>query len=488
MTIAIEGGLIVAFDGKKHRLLRDGIIIIEGDRIKHVGKTYSGGIEERIDARGKLIVPGFINTHSHISASPNGKLFRGDGSSRQFYNTDLIEYLFNLRPTSEEAKTIAEFSIVEMLKSGNTTIIDMGLVDKVSPQEAVSLVGGMGIRAYLLKGHVSGKWYTTDGTRVEYENFDGRKWNEEPGIKKLEESITFIKEFNGVYQDRIKSLLYPEGIDDCSPRLLRETREAANKLKVGIETHAAQSVCGFEEIMRRYGKTQIGFLKDIGFLGSDVILGHAVMVSGHSRLPYTDPWEKDIKIISETGTSIAHCPTVFSRYGIALESYSKYLRNGINVSIGTDTFPQDIIREMGMAATISKIIERESSVATAGDVFNSATIMGAKALGREDIGRIESGAKADISIINLKTFNMTPVRDPIKNLIMSANSSDVETVFVDGKKLVENGEVKGVKEKVLLEKVQKVAEKVWERFSDYHWNHKTLEELKPQTFQFWDGS
>lgn len=484
--MSIEGGLIVAFDGEEHRLIRDGIIIIEGDRITHVGKTNSGEVEERIDARGKLIVPGFINSHSHIIGSPIGKLFRGDGSSRQFYNSDLFEFYFNLRPTSEEAKLIAIFSIVEMLKSGVTTMVDMGLVDKIGPQEAVSLVGEMGIRAYLLKGHNSGMWYTPDGTRVEYENFDGKIWEEEPGLKKLEESINFIKEFNGAYENRIKTLLYPTQTDTCSPKLLKETRKAANKLKIGISIHLAQSVMEFEQIMRRYGMTPVGFLKGVDLLGPDLIAGHVIMLSDHSKIPYADPFEKDLKTLSETKTTVAHCPTTFSRYGIALESYSKYIRNGINVCIGTDTFPQDIVREMRMVATVSKIMEGEPSVATSRDIFNSATIIGAKALGREDVGRIEPGAKADISIINLKTFNMTPVRDPVKNLIMCANSSDVDTVFVDGEKLVENGKVKGVEEKFLLEKMQKISEKVCERFSEYHWDHKSLEELKPQTFQFWE--
>jgi cytosine/adenosine deaminase-related metal-dependent hydrolase len=244
-------------------------------------------------------------------------------------------------------------------------------------------------------------------------------------------------------------------------------------------------VVEFQEMMRRYGMTPIEFLSDIGFLGPDLIAGHCIIIGGHSKSGYADPWNKDIKLLAETGTTVAHNPLVFARYGIALESYAKYLMAGVNIGIGNDTYPMDIIRNMGLAATISKIVEGEPSVATSRDVFNSVTLSAAKALKRKDLGRISPGAKADLVIVKLNSINMSPVRDPIRNLVMSGNNSDVTTVFIDGKIIVDEGLVKGVNEEELAENLQREQEKIWDMVPDQDIFGRTIDEMTVPSFKPW---
>jgi cytosine/adenosine deaminase-related metal-dependent hydrolase len=483
MITVVKGGHIVAFDGKEHRILKDGIVVLEDDRIKFVGKSYKGSFDRMINASKSLVSPGFIALHSHICGGHGETGKRGDGSRRQLYNSDLFDR--GLPRTVESSKAASELNIVEVLKSGCTTLVELGSPNSLGNKESVELAEKMGIRAYLLRTYSSGSWYTPDGNKVFYKNFDGENWNEEPGFKELDESISFIKEFNGSAEGRIRCLLGPSTVDMCSPELLKETRNQANEMRVGIQTHVSQSVVEFQEIMRRYGKTPLEFLHDVGLLGSDLIAGHSILISGHSKVGYADPWRRDIKLLAQTGTSVAHCPQVFARYGIAMESYAKYLMEGVNIGIGTDTYPMDIVREMGLAATISKIIEGEPRVATSRDIFNSVTLNGAKALMRDDLGRIAPGCKADIVIIKLNSINMSPVRDPIRNLVMSGNNSDINTVIIEGKIVVEDGKVPGIVEEKLAENLQREQEKVWDMISSHDIFGRTIDELTIPSFKKW---
>lgn len=483
MTIAIDGGYIVAFDGEEHRILRNGVVVLEDDKIIHVGKSYSGHIDERIDARKSLVTPGFICLHSHICGGHGETGRRGDGSRRQLYNSDLFDRM--MPRTKESAAAAAELNYVEVLKSGCTTILEIGSPNSMGNKEAVELPVKRGIRTYLGKGYRTGGWYTLDGKKVKWHNFDGEKWDEEPGFKEIEECLGFIKEYYGYSEDRIRTFLCPGPIDTCSPALLEETRKLADENNLLISTHVSQSVVEFQEMMRRYGKTPIDFLSDVSLLGPDLIAGHCIVIGGHSKSGYADPWNRDIHLLAETGTTVSHNPLVFARYGIALESYAKYLMAGVNIGIGNDTYPMDIIRNMGLAATISKIVEGEPSVATSRDVFNSVTLNAAKALGRIDIGRIAPEAKADIVIVKLNSINMSPVRDPIRNLVMSGNNSDVTTVFIDGKMVVEKGSVTGVNEEELAENLQREQDKIWDMVPEKDIFGRTIDEITVPSFKPW---
>ena len=249
MITVIKGGYIVAFDGKEHRILKDGIVVVEEDKIKYVGKSYEGPFERMIDSRKNLVSPGFIALHSHICGGHGETGKRGDGSRRQLYNSDLFDR--GLPRTKESSRAAAELNYVEVLKSGCTTLVELGSPNSLGNKAAVELADKMGIRAYLLRTYSSGHWYTPDGKKVFYENFDGEKWNEEPGFKELKECITFIQKYEGSAEGRIKCLLGPSTVDTCSPELLKETRNHSDEMGVGIQTHVSQSVVEFQEILRR---------------------------------------------------------------------------------------------------------------------------------------------------------------------------------------------------------------------------------------------
>lgn len=487
MKVGVQGGLIVAFDGKEHRLLEDGVIVFEGNEIVHVGKSYSGQLDRKIDARKRLVIPGLINIHSHFASNPYSKSYRGDGSTRQVFNSDLFDrgIAFGASITKEDYQHSIRFSLARQLRSGVTTVVEMGAVDSLGEAKAVELAGESGNRAYLLRAVRSGTYYTENGHRVKFTNFDGEQWDEAQGFKQLDESMKFIKRYDGTHQDRIRSFLYPSAIYNCGPSIFREVRKLADEHNLIITSHVSEAALTFRDMIRRYGKTPIELLSDYGILGDDFIAGHSIFVSGHSSTGYSDPWDKDIRLLAESGTTVAHCPIVFARYGIAMESYHKYRSMGVNMAIGTDSFPQDLLREMRLASTLSKVIEREASVASSLDLFNSATLSGAKALKRPDLGRIAVGAKADLVFIKLDSFNMSPYKDPIRSFVQLAESSDIDRVIVDGVERVADGRVIGFDEAENFDAMQRSMAKICDRIPENDRLGRTIGDLMAPSLKKW---
>jgi cytosine/adenosine deaminase-related metal-dependent hydrolase len=166
-----------------------------------------------------------------------------------------------------------------------------------------------------------------------------------------------------------------------------------------------------------------------------------------------------------------------------MESFDKYRKAGINMGIGTDTFPKDLISDMRYASLASKVAEKCFIAGHPRDVFNAVTIGGAKLVGRNDLGRLQKGAKADITIVNLRDVAFGAVRDPIRSLVETAVSRDVRTVIVDGETLVDNGKYLRVNEEELLGKVQAKGEEVWQSVPKWHWTGKSADEVVPPAFR-----
>ena len=171
-----------------------------------------------------------------------------------------------------------------------------------------------------------------------------------------------------------------------------------------------------------------------------------------------------------------------------MESYYRYQKAGINMTLGTDTCPQNMIQAMRWAAVLSKMHERFTESTTAADVFNAATLGGAKALGRGDLGRLCPGAKADMVIFSGNSVNMVPMRDPVKNIVYNAEMEDVETVIINGRTVVRDGKVLGADVDGLNRKLQQAGERMWSRLPLHDWMHRKADELSPLTFEPWTAN
>ena len=474
MRTLIHGGDIVAHDQGGHRLLRGGALVFEDERIAFVGRGDPGPVDQRIDATGHLVMPGLINIHCHADVEAGGRLV-ADCGRRDFFQAGFLNYnaaprgVRNL-PARQDPWIGGRFAMVEMLRNGCTTVVDIG----TAAAEHAAIAGELGMRAYLGPAYKSYDYRMGERGELFYD------LDEAAGLRALDRARDFVRAHHGAHQGRIQGMLFPFQVETCTPTLLKATRQAADEMGVGIEIHAGQNLLEFHEILRRHCQTPIEYLADTGLLGPDAIVGHCIINSAH-RLAGL-PAGRDLEILAASGASVAHCPLVFARRGNAMESLHRFRAEGINVGLGTDTYPRDLISEMRLAALFCKVVEHDFSVATSAEVFSAATLGGARALRREDLGRLAPGAKADIVLVDMRSLRIGPYRDPIKALVQCGTGDDVRRVIVDGRAVVEGGHVLGVDEARVLADAQREADRLWAEVPEWHWEKQTADELSPPSF------
>jgi 5-methylthioadenosine/S-adenosylhomocysteine deaminase len=478
MKTLIEGGWVVGFDGAAHEVIKNGVVVYDGAVIEFVGKDYNLPVDKKIDAKGCLVSPGFIDTHFHSGINASDYILN-DSTKTDFFASN---YLAHGGPTREGAHAAhlkdvdigQRYSLIHVLKSGVTTAFDIGGAGG-EPERYVDMIDQLGIRCAAGPSYKNVSFFHDREGRLEYD------WDDERGNRGLKSAVDFARKFNGACSGRLTALLYPGHVDSCTPALLKDTRRAAKDIGVRVQIHATINLFEFHTVMQRERCTPIELLKKIGFLDPDVSLSHCIFIAGHSWLAY--PYGDDLQIIADSGASVAYSPLKYLKLGILMESFDRYRRTGINMGIGTDTFPKDILSDMRYAALASRIAEKSFLAGHPRDVFNAITIGGAKMLGRDDLGRLQKGSKADIAIINLSDIAFGAVRDPIRSLMETAVCRDVRTVIVDGETLVDNGKYLRLNEQELLEKVQAKGEQVWESVPKWHWTGKSIDAIVPPSFK-----
>jgi 5-methylthioadenosine/S-adenosylhomocysteine deaminase len=482
MSIGIRGGFVVGFDGTEHRLIRDGVVVVEEKRIKHVGISYAGKVDRWIEARGMLVTPGLINTHLHAATAPKDKSFLEDIGVRPLYGSNLGENLAALgaSATIQDLEIYAKYSVTECLRSGNTTIMEIGMIPALGEDKTLSILTKSGIRAY--EGHILG-----DGTfeRVDKYDFKTRWLGPETGAEKLGHASSFVERCRREGQGRITPAIYLSSVMTSSQDYQATVKEKATTMGVPLSIHAGEWTLEFQNILRMYGKTPVEVMHDSGLLGPNLIIGHGWAVAGHPLLGYPSRGVGDLGLLAASGTTVSHDPVVFAKRGNRMHSHSGYLRAGVNVSIGTDTAPQDMLNEMRIASYVSKLADWDYASGSSREIFDSATLRGAHALGRSDIGRLASGCSADIAIFDMTTLNNVPCRDPIRNLVNSTQRSDVHFVMVDGEIIIEDGINLRVDEVKLTQEVQEASESLWKRIPDNHPLKKTADEISPPSLKWW---
>jgi 5-methylthioadenosine/S-adenosylhomocysteine deaminase len=475
MRTLIQGGWIVGFDGASHQLIRDGTLVFENDQIVHVGPRFDGQADRQIDASGMLVMPGLINCHLHLGTNAPHAFFL-DETNADYFGANFYAYSVPRRGApdsrgSSRADVEQLYGLWAAIRGGATTILDIG---SRNAAELVGVVGGLGARVYLGPSFKSFSYVFDDEGRI---NLDP---DPDSGLAGLERAVAFGRQHDGAHNGRVRSMLYPAQLDTCSVDLLKATRRAADDNGWPISLHAAMNLVEFHHILREHGRTSLQLLHDIGFLKDDVLLGHCVFHSKHSWAHY--PYVDDLQMLADSGASVAHAPYKYAKMGIMLESLERYRQLGINVGLGTDTFPQDLIFEMRLAGLMARFAEGSFRVGKARDVFDAATLGGANALGRDDLGRLRPGAKADIVLVDLRGPHFGAVHDPIRSLVDYGSGSDIDTVIVDGRALVEGRRALAVDEPALLRSVQESGERAWAATPDWHWNRATVDEIAPMSY------
>jgi len=479
----LQGGIVVGFDGQTHGLIRDGVVVWEDDRITAVGKAYDGPVDRTLYAPDRLIIPGLIDLHWHAGVRANWRL-TSDHGDPQFFgagfpNTDAGRRGAIYPMSVEEAETAATLNVLELLSGGCTTLVEVGASALLVAQLATQ-VERFGVRAYLGPGYRSASYYRDAAGIVQYD------WDEAAGHRGLEAACRFISDHDGKAHGRVRGMLLPLQVDTCAPELLRATREAAASLRVPVQIHTGQNLLEFHQTLRTYRRTPIELLDDTGLLGPGTTLGHCIMVSGHPQAHYPDG--NDLARIAAARANVAHCPVSLGRRGMHLYHLSGYLGRGINVGLGTDIHPFDLIREMRGAGLICKVAAESPNAGTARETFNAATLGGATALGRDDLGRLCPGAKADLVIVNQRALHYGVMCDPIRSLVDCGVASDVQTVIVDGQTVMDHRHIPAAPAlDTLLARAQRFAEAYWAAYPALSWDGRSAAETFPNAFPWLEG-
>ena len=451
----------------RHRYAQSVDIAFSDGAISHIGATFTGDVEEEIDGQRLFVIPGLVNIHAHPSLEPSFKGVREEHGVPEMYMTGLYERCATIEPDEDGQRAGTEVAYAELLMSGVTTLADLSF-----PYPGwVDLAAKSGMRLYLAPWYASSSWYVDNCHQLKFH------WKKDHGHAEFEHALRLIDSLETYPSGRLRGMLYPAQIDTCTEELLRDSSEAARERGCPFTTHASQSVVEFNTMVERHGKTPIQWAHEIGILGPNTILGHAIFIDEHSWLHW--PSRDDLRLLVDSRTSIAHCPTPFARYGQLLEHIGRYVSAGVNVGVGTDTTPHNILEEMRWAAVLGRIAAENMFAITTEQVFHAATVGGATALSRDDIGRLAPGAKADIVLVDLEHPLMRPARDPLRSLIYHGADRAVRDVYVDGYKVVDDGQVVTLDYHDAITRVEEAQRRMLQQVSSRDYAARSAEQMAP---------
>ena len=473
---------MVGFDGREHRLIEPGVVVFSGPDIVHVGRSFAGEVSETIDASGMLVIPGQISTHAHVSAQEGSRLLIDTGR-RDFFRSGFLNYL----PTkigggrsflaNQDSAASLRFGMASLLRHGITTVVAFAPGGPSHGTAMLDAAAEFGIRVYYSPSATGGRYHFDDEGKLI------REWDEAAGLQALDRAAEFISEHDGAQDGRFRGIMTIDEFYFSTETMRRRARDFAANLDVGLTLHCSEQLTEFHECVRQNGTTPVGLLAAEGLLGPRTILAHCLYIAGHSAVAF--PYGDDLRPLAEAGATVAHSPVAFSRRGVALETFQRYVDAGINVALGTDTFPLDLFAEMRMASVASKVLSKNHEDASAKDVFTASNLAGARALGRGDLGRLAPGAKADILLVDFRSLTIGPAPDPIKALVHLGAPNMVDTVIVDGRTLMRNKQLLVCDEAEILNAAKASSRRVWDSFAEYDWAARKIEDAFPPALKPW---
>lgn len=410
-----------AFDGQKQI-----DVLIEGNRISRIAEHIPAPEGAKvIDASDKAIIPGLINTHTHAAMT----LLRGYGDDLPLM-TWLQDYIWPIEDqmTEHDVYVGAKLAMLEMIKTGTTTYLDMYM----HPLMGAKAAEEMGLRAM-----------------ISYTLFD--QGNPERAQLDRERSERYLKQFSEEFSDRIMFNLGPHAIYTVSGEQLQFCHEFCQKHNLKVHLHLSETEGEVEECLKLHGVRPVKYLERLGILSENLILAHTIWLD-----------DEEMDLLAKHRVSVVHNPASNMKLasGYAFK-YEEMKQRGIRIGLGTDGCSSsnnlDMFTAMRLASFLGKVWRFDSTAVKADDIWASATTIGADILGI-DAGEIAEGKLADLCLIDLNRPEMVPVHNLVSNLVYSASGAFVDTVICDGRILMEHGHVEGEEE--IIRQAREAAERL----------------------------
>lgn len=452
--IVMTARWVVGHKSGRHVLYENGEVVFEHDRVTFVGHGYAGEAARRIDCGNALIGPGFVDLDALSDLDTTVLGFDNQPAWRKgrvwpetYMQAGPVEMY-----SPEELAAQKRYAFTRLIRNGITTALPIASLfyrewgeTRDEFASAADAAEELGLRVYLGPAYRAGNTFVRQDGMLDFHFDEGR------GLEGLADAERFCREFEGRAKGLVRTMLAPDRIETCTPELLRRSGAAARALKVPIRLHCCQSLFEYQTVVKLHGKSPPEWLASLSFLSERAILPHVTIVSGQNGVSHLAP---DLEIIRDSGASIAHCPLVMARHGTALRSFRRYRDMGINIGMGTDTHPPDMILNMQVGLMLSRIVDVDASSVRSEDYYDAATLGGAAALGRSDLGRLEPGAKADLIVVDFDDPAIGQTIDPIQTLMLNASGREVRTVVIDGRFVMEDGQIPGIDHRALRRQAQ----------------------------------
>ena len=422
MKTLTKNAVLLDMVGEKPNIRKTDILIDE-NKISKIEDKIEDKDAKVIDAKEMVVMPGLVNTHTHLAMS----IFRGYKDDQK-----LMDWLENAifpvedKLSPDDIYWNSFLSCIELIKSGTTTFNDMYFrMDKT-----IQAVEESGLRGVIA-------WSITDTS--------------------IKDKITRTREYHEKYNypdSRIKIYVSAHAPYSCSPDTMELCVDLAKELETGLHIHLSETLQEEKIIKERYNKTGTEYLNDLHVFDVPVVLAHGIYIS-----------DSDLEILKNIKGGISHNPISNCKLSSGICDVTKLRKNNINVGIGTDgigsTTTLDMFEEMRTAAYLQKINTMEPTSINAYEILKMATIEGARVLNLDhEIGTVEVGKKADLIFINTNKTHLYPENDLCTNLVYSANGSDVDTVMIDGKIIMQNRKLLTINEKHVKKNIAKVVKRL----------------------------
>lgn len=468
---------VVGHQDGRHVLYDDGCVVFEGDTVTFVGHDYPGEVAHRVDCGNAILSPGFIDLDALSDLDTTVLAFDNQPSWRtgRVWPKSYMDRGPYEMYTPEELAFQKRYAFAQLIRNGVTTALPIASLFYREWAEtdgefsaAAHAAHDLGLRVYLGPAYRAGNSFVDDDGKI------GFYFDEERGLANLAGAVAFAERIEAMASPLVRAMLAPDRIETGTAEFLRRTAAAGNDLDVPVRLHCCQSELEFDRIVAVHDATPLEWLDSLGVLSQRMLLPHGELVAGTRNVARAG---RDLDILATAGATLVHCPIVSARHGGFMDSFSKFRELGVRIGLGTDTWPPDFIQNMQIGIMVSRVMDASISSVRSEHYFDAATISGADALRRPDLGRLQPGAKADMIVIDMGHDRIGHVIDPIQTLMMHSSGRDVRTVVIDGRFVMVDGVIPGFDAAAEQVRAQRQFDGLLTRYPDRTYGHPPLEQI-----------